>query len=64
MYLKNEKTVDVQDSKCNEKKNLLLLNKGDKLVSPHKAEPDCRINQHLNANMAFGNTIFMAGLHH
>lgn len=51
-------------SQCNEKNYLLLLNKGDKLVSLHKAEPDCRINQLLNANMAFGNAIFMAGLHH
>lgn len=51
-------------SQCNEKNYLLPLNKGDKLVSPHKAEPDCWINQHLNANMAFGNAIFMAGLHH
>lgn len=60
----NEQTIDVQDSQCNEKNYLLLLNKGYKLVSPHKAEPDCRINQHLNANMAFGNAIFMAKLHH
>lgn len=49
---------------CNEKKNLFLFNKGDKLFSPHKAEPDCQINQHLNANMAFGSAVFMAGLHH
>lgn len=49
---------------CNEKNNLLLLNKRDKLVSLHKAEQDCRINQHLNANMAFGSAVFMTGLHH
>lgn len=49
---------------CNEKNNLFLFNKGDKWFSPHKAEPDCQINQHLNANMAFGSAVFMAGLHH
>lgn len=49
--------------RCNDKKNLFLLNKGDKLFSPHKAEPDCQINQCLNANMAFGSVVFMAGLH-